>query len=41
LPEDEDEDEAQESADLAPITDVATSSDLAPDAADDDADKRR
>jgi N utilization substance protein A len=29
----EDEDEAQESADLAPITDVATSSDLPPDAA--------
>jgi N utilization substance protein A len=33
LPEDEDEDEAQESADLAPITEVATTSDLAPDAA--------
>jgi N utilization substance protein A len=33
LPEDEDEDEAQESADLAPITEVAITSDLAPDAA--------
>jgi N utilization substance protein A len=38
LPEDEDEDEAQESADVAPITDVATSSDLAPDAAAAEAD---
>jgi N utilization substance protein A len=39
----EDEDEAQESADLAPITDVATSSDLAPDAAaaETDTDKGR
>jgi N utilization substance protein A len=38
LPEDEDEDEAQESADLAPVTEVATSSDLAPDAAAAEAD---